>query len=112
MWKSFRIFVLIIMGVDINNTRQMHLVAELHTNNDGEYYVVTVRHSDVPTTIRQTYQPFGWKLQYPKKWGRKRGALELLNHKIEDQKRIINNATIELNKLNTCLTQTQNWSDD
>ena len=90
----------------------MHLVAELHTNTDGEYYVVTVPHNDKPTVIRSEYLAFGPKLTYPKKWGKKAGALTLLNQKIEDQKRIIERAQIELNKLNKCIEATNKWKDD
>jgi hypothetical protein len=102
----FRIFVL------MEKTRQMHLVAELHTNKNGEYYVVTNPHSDVPTTIRQSYLPIGPKLIYPKRWGRKQGALQLLEMKIEDQNRILHNANIELQKLKVCEVDTLKWKDD
>ena len=106
IWESFRIFVL------MEKTRQMHLVAELYTNKNGEYYVVTNPHSDVPTTIRQSYLPIGPKLIYPKKWGRKQGALQLLKEKIEDQNRILHNANIELAKLKACEVDTLKWNDD
>ena len=103
----FRIFVL------MEKTRQMHLVAQLYTNDKtGEYYVVTTPHSDVPTTIRQSYLPIGPKLIYPKKWGKKAGSLELLKWKIEDQKRILHNANKELSKLQACEVETLKWKDD
>jgi hypothetical protein len=97
----------------MEKTRQMHLVAQLYTNDKtGEYYVVTTPHSDVPTTIRQSYLPIGPKLIYPKRWGRKQGALELLKAKIEDQNRILHNANIELLKLQACEVDTLKWKDD
>jgi hypothetical protein len=99
------------MAVDIKNTRMMHSIAELHTNPEGEYYVVVMEHSSVPTPIRQTYQPFGYRMQFPKKWGRKRGALSLLDFKIEDQERIINNARLELEKLRQCKEKTLEWKE-
>jgi hypothetical protein len=99
------------MAVDIKNTRMMHSIAELHTNPEGEYYVVVVEHNPQPTPIRQTYQPFGYRMQFPKKWGRKRGALSLLDFKIEDQERIINNAQEELKKLRECKDKTLDWKE-
>ena len=97
------------MAVDIKNTRMMHSIAELHTNPEGEYYVVVVEHNPQPTPIRQTYQPFGYRMQFPKKWGRKKGALSLLDFKIEDQEKIIRNAEIELEKLRECKEKTLEW---
>jgi hypothetical protein len=103
----FRIFVL------MEKTRQMHLVAQLYTNDKtGEYYVVTNPHSDDPTSIRKYYLPIGPKLIYPKRWGKKAGALELLKAKIEDQKRILHNANKELSKLQACEVETLKWKDD
>lgn len=103
----FCIFVL------MEKTRQMHLVAQLYTNDKtGEYYVVTNPHSDEPTSIRKYYLPIGPKLIYPKRWGRKQGALELLKAKIEDQKRILHNANKELSKLQACEVETLKWKDD
>ena len=103
----FRIFVL------MEKTRQMHLVAQLYTNDKtGEYYVVTNPHSDEPTSIRKYYLPIGPKLIYPKRWGKKAGALELLKAKIEDQKRILHNANKELSKLQACEVETLKWKDD
>lgn len=100
------------MAVDIKNTRIMHSIAELHTNvNTGEYYVVVVEHSPQPTPIRQTYQPFGYRMQFPKKWGRKAGALSLLDFKIEDQEKIIRNAEKELKKLRECKEKTLEWKE-
>ena len=107
IWKSFSIFV------SMEKTRQMHLVAQLYTNDKtGEYYVVTTPHSDERTTIRKYYLPIGPKLIYPKRWGRKAGALELLKAKIEDQKRILHNANKELAKLQACEVETLKWKDD
>jgi hypothetical protein len=50
-------------------------------------------------------------MQFPKKWGRKRGALSLLDFKIEDQERIINNAQLELEKLRECKEKTLEWKE-
>jgi hypothetical protein len=50
-------------------------------------------------------------MQFPKKWGRKRGALSLLDFKIEDQEKIIRNAEAELIKLRECKSKTLEWKD-
>ena len=97
---------------DTSKTRQMHSVAEIHTNANGDYYVVTTPHALNPTPIRQSYLAIGHKLIYPKKWGRKVGALELLEQKRKDQIRIIESAQKELESLDKCIESTKLWKDD
>jgi hypothetical protein len=67
---------------------------------------------DKYTLIRSDYKPFGNTLQYPKKWGRKRGALELLNFRIEDKQRVLADAQLELELLTACRDKVNEWAED
>ncbi len=67
---------------------------------------------ETPGIIRSEYIPIGRRLQYPTKWGRKRASLHLLEFKIEDAKRELENVQTELAKLERCLSDVQNWDDD
>ena len=81
------------MGEQIATNTTMHSNVELFTNESGEYH------------------PLGNKLQFPKKWGRKEGATILLEHKIAEQKKILEGAEIELAKLSKCLEDVTGWSE-
>lgn len=97
---------------DTTATRTLHLLAELHKDADGDYYVVVQQNTIKPTVIRQAYLAIGGRLTFPKKWGRKHGAIELLNQRIADQQMVIARASAELAALNKCLSVTQNWKDE
>ena len=97
---------------DISKTRTMHLIGEIHRDVNGDYYVVTTPHAIYPTPIRKEYLAIGHRLIYPKVWGRKKGALELLNQKKADQIRIIERAKAEIDRLDKCIEQTEGWKDD
>ncbi len=88
-----------------------HSTCELHENKEGEYYPVC-QPIETPGIIRSEYIPIGRRLQYPTKWGRKRASLHLLEFKIEDAKRELENVQTELAKLERCLSDVQNWDDD
>ena len=96
------------MGEQVANNKGFHCNVELHVNQQGEYYPVT-NCPEKWSLIRGEYKPFGNTLQYPKKWGRKKGAQHLLESKIEDQKRIIEDATKELEMLTACLDKVNEW---
>ena len=88
-----------------------HSTCELYENKEGEYYPVC-QPIETPGIIRSEYIPIGRRLQYPTKWGRKRASLHLLEFKIEDAKRELENVQTELAKLERCLSDVQNWDDD
>ncbi len=98
------------MGEQIANNRTMHGNIQLFENEAGEYYPV-VEWDEAPKLVRGEYHPIGNKIQFPKKWGRKEGATILLEHKIEEEKRIIASAEIELAKLQACLEDVKGWSE-
>ena len=99
------------MGEQVANNKGEHCNVELHINESGEYYPVT-QCMDKYTLIRTEYIPFGNTLQYPKKWGRKKGALELLNFRIADKQRVLADATKELELLTACRDKVNEWIED
>ncbi len=88
-----------------------HSTCELFTNDSGGYYPVCQR-IETPGLIRSEYIPIGSRLQYPTKWGRKRAALHLLEFKIKDCQKQLQDAQSELAKLERCLSDVQGWDDD
>jgi hypothetical protein len=99
------------MGEQVANNKGEHCNVELFINEQGEYYPVT-QCMDKWTLIRSEYKPFGNTLQYPKKWGRKRGALELLNFRIADKQRVLADAQMELELLTACRDKVNEWAED
>ena len=98
-------------GEQVAVNRTMHNNMVLHENEAGEYYPV-IEPLSKPSLVRGEYHPIGNLFQYPKVWGRKYAATTLLEHKIRVQKDIITNATLELAKLERCLSEVQKWSDN
>lgn len=88
-----------------------HSTCELFENKSGDYYPVC-QPIDTPALIRGEYLPIGSRLQYPTKWGRKRAAVHLLEFKIGDAKRELENTQRELAKLERCLSDVEGWPDD
>ena len=99
------------MGEQVANNKGEHCNVELFINEQGEYYPVT-QCMDKYTLIRSEYKPFGNTLQYPKKWGKKRGALELLNFRIADKQRVLADAQLELELLTACRDKVNEWIED
>ena len=99
------------MGEQVANNKGEHCNVELHINESGEYYPVT-QCMDKYTLIRTEYIPFGNTLQYPKKGGRKKGALELLNFRIADKQRVLADAQLELELLTACRDKVREWIED
>lgn len=98
------------MGEQIANNRCEHCNVVLHTNDSGEYYPV-INRMDKQTLIRGEYIPIGNTFQYPKNWGRKRGATILLETRIADKQKQLDEAGIELAKLSACLEKVKEWDE-
>ena len=96
------------MGEQVAYNKCEHCNVELHTNDAGEYYPV-VNRMDKHTNIRGEYIPIGNKIQFPKKWGRKEGATILLEQRIQDVRKQIEDAQLDLDKLQACLEKVQLW---
>ena len=98
------------MGEQIANNRCEHCNVELHTNDAGEYYPV-VNRLDKHTLMRGEYIPVGNHLQYPRNWGKKKGATILLQTRIEDKLRVLKDTQEELSKLQACLEKVNEWDE-
>ena len=99
------------MGEQVANNRAEHCNVELHTNESGEYYPV-INRLDKFTLIRGEYIPIGNHLQYPRNWGQQKGALVLLEHRIGDKKKQLDEAVSEIAKLSACLEKVKEWDEN
>ena len=86
--------------------RTLHSLASIVESESGELSVI-VQPLDGMKLIRGEYHPVGNKLQFPTKWGKKEGAIYLVEHKIAQQEAIIAQAAEELEKLKACLVRTK-----
>jgi hypothetical protein len=98
------------MGEQIANNRAEHCNVVLHTNDANEYYPV-INRMDKQTLIRGEYIPIGNTFQYPKNWGRRKGAMILLETRIADKQKQLIEAQTELAKLSACLEQVKEWDE-
>jgi hypothetical protein len=96
------------MGEQVAWNKCEHCNVVLHENEQGEYYPVVNRLNKF-TLIRGEYYPIGNHFQYPRNWGRKKGAIVLLEHRIEDKRKQLEEAQQELAKLTACLEKVQHW---
>jgi len=97
-------------GEQVASNKAMHCNMQLFENSDGEYYPV-VEKMEVPALVRGEYYPIGNRFNYPKQWGKKYAAKVLLENKIKVQQDILEQAELELSKLQRCLESIQQWSD-
>jgi hypothetical protein len=98
------------MGEQIANNRAEHCNIQLHTNESGQYYPV-VNRMEKHTLIRGEYIPIGNHFQYPKNWGKRKGAIILLEHRIRDKQKQLLEAESEIAKLTACLDKVKEWDD-
>jgi hypothetical protein len=89
-----------------------HYNAELFTNESGEMYPVVILNEN-SRIIRGEYYPIGYRLNFPKYWGKKEGVRYLLKHNINEKEKVLQLATEELEKLKACLAKVENeWQDN
>ena len=81
-----------------------HYNAELFTNEAGEMYPVVVLNPS-SRLIRGEYHPIGYRLNFPKYWGKKVGVEYLLKHCIAEKERTLAMAQAELDKMRACLAK-------
>jgi hypothetical protein len=67
---------------------------------------------DKHTNIRGEYIPIGNRLQYPRNWGKKKGATILLETRIADKIMVLEDTQAELSKLKACLDKVNEWDAD
>lgn len=94
------------MGEQVANNTQLHSYAEL-MEYQANRYDVKVTTDDRWRIIRGHYQPVGPRMCFPTKWGLKEGAIKLVEFKIAEQQKIIEDAQRELEKLEDCLIRTK-----
>ena len=88
-----------------------HYNAELYTNDAGVMYPVVVL-NEQSRIIRGEYYPIGYRLNFPKYWGKKTGVEYLLKHNIKEQERMLEQAQTELERLRSWLHKVQTeWPD-
>ena len=97
-------------GEPVAYNRCEHCNVTLHTNDSGEYYPV-VQRMEKHTQIRGTYYPIGNNLHYPRNWGKKKGALLLLESKLEDKIKQLKEAEDEIAKLSACIEKVNEWDE-
>ena len=95
-------------GEQIANNRCEHCNIQLHTNESGQYYPV-INRMDKQTLIRGEYIPIGNTFQYPKNWGKRKGATILLETRIADKQKQLLEAESEIAKLTACLEKVKEW---
>jgi hypothetical protein len=98
------------MGEQVAYNRCEHCNVELHENEAGEYYPV-VNRMDKHTNIRGEYIPIGNRFQYPRNWGKKKGATILLETRIADKIKVLADTQLELSKLQACLDKVNEWDE-
>ena len=97
------------MGEQVANNSELQYRTSL-VEKDGKYYAVTDSNAK-KGTIRGEYIPYGTTLVYPKKWGMKKGSLELVDHLIKDQEKILKSAQERLENLKNLYTEISDWSE-
>lgn len=99
-------------GKQVAPNQSLHYNAELHTKPDGEMYAVVVLNPS-SKLIRGEYHPIGYRLNFPRYWGKKTGVEFLLKHNIEQKEKIMSEAASDLEKLRACLDKVQKeWPDN
>ena len=88
-----------------------HYNAELFTNEAGEMYPVVVLNPS-SRLIRGEYHPIGYRLNFPKYWGKKTGVEYLLKHCIAEKEKMLAMAGVELEKMKSCLSKVSEWPDE
>lgn len=98
------------MGKQIADNKEPQLILAIVETNDRWHFAESENGYKL---IRGEYTPYGGRLIYPKKWSRKKAALILLNHYIEDNKRMLAKAEHSLKRLNELLDEVNSeWTDN
>lgn len=94
------------MGKQVANNTTTHYWVELWEDEDGTLSVV--KRKEGSALIKGEYLPIGKSFQFPKVWGLKEGCVMLVQHYIQDNKKIIGDAQARINKLEECLERVKN----
>ncbi len=99
------------MGQQVAFNKAIHITAEVWEDDNGDYYVTNMEDNHLKL-IRGEYRPIGNRMFYPKGWGKQKGSLKLLEHLIESDTKVIEQATKRLEKLKRCKDKIESeWKD-
>ena len=99
------------MGQQVAFNKAIHITAEVWEDDNGDYYVTNMEDNHLKL-IRGEYRPIGNRMFYPNGWGKKKGSLKLLEHLIESDTKVIEQATKRLEKLKRCKDKIESeWKD-
>ena len=100
------------MGNQVAINKGFHLSAEVWEDDEGQYYVVVTQDS-YRRLFRGEYLPMGNRLHFPKKWGKKKGANQLLDFLIASDEQLLKKTQQRLDKLKRCKDKVDtDWVDD
>ena len=97
------------MGEQVANNTETQYRTSL-VEKDGKYYAVTDPNSK-KGTIRKEYKPYGTTIVYPKSWGMKKGSMELVEHLISDQEKLIKSSQERLENLKKLYSEISEWRE-
>lgn len=87
-----------------------HYVAKIHHHESG--WEVSVQHHSDGRPLIKNPKMRGAELVFPKSWGRKRGALELIRQRIQMDEEIIRDAAESIGKMLAVQEAVQAWPED
>lgn len=88
-----------------------HFIARIHYDNP-EKWIVSVQHdSDLRPYVREPKMR-GSELVFPKQWGKKRGALELIRQRLAMDEETLRDAAESIGNMLQVLNDVETWPDD
>jgi hypothetical protein len=100
------------MGEQVADNKERQVVITLEETPDGRFYMPHRILDDKKYLIRGEYHPIGKSLQFPKKWGKKRGVLHFLQHRIDEVQAEIAQSQRYLSKLQALKDEADGWPDE
>jgi DNA repair ATPase RecN len=99
------------MGKQVADNSEMVVTITLTELSPTQYNIIHRIHAK-PSVVRGQYNRIGTTLTFPKKWGRKRGAKELINSMLEDAHTELTQLQAHIQKLETLQSEVGGWKDD
>jgi hypothetical protein len=99
------------MGKQVADNSEMVVTITLTELSPTQYNIIHRIHAK-PSVVRGQYNRIGTTLTFPKKWGRKRGAKELINSMLEDAYTELEQLQAHIQKLERIKGDVDGWKDD